>query len=68
VDQLAGKLQQKVALQSKTEARRVTVQTKSKEAGTEAAELKPKLKLIIEKTRQLQTEVSTFYFIIILAL
>nr|CAD7256849.1 unnamed protein product [Timema shepardi] len=57
VDLLANSLKQKLAAAEKLVASQEVVRQRRNEAHSEANELRPKLKLVIDKTKQLQAEV-----------
>ncbi|KAF0287766.1 CDK5 regulatory subunit-associated protein 3 [Amphibalanus amphitrite] len=57
VDRLVGSLKQKLEVSEKMAASVDAVKERKKAAAEEAAQLQPKLKLIVEKTRELQTQI-----------
>nr|CAD7440956.1 unnamed protein product [Timema bartmani] len=57
VDMLANSLKQKLAAAEKLVASQEVVRQRRSEAHSEANELRPKLKLVIDKTKQLQAEI-----------
>ena len=57
MDRLVNSLKQKLEISEKMAASVDAVRERKRAAAEEAAQLQPKLKLIVEKTRELQTQV-----------
>lgn len=64
VDVLSSSLKQKQKMIKKMESLQITMREKQTETTQQAASLQPILKLVIQKTKELQVEVSKIFLYI----